>query len=312
MSQPGPTLSAVTAVDTARTRTLALAGPLDLRRTFKVSGLKGPTLRVAEGGLWRTTRTPQGPATIRLSIDAGNLRADVWGRGADWVLERLPEMVGEHDDRDGLVAHHEAVADILHRGRGLRLPRVGRMVEVLIPVIIAQKVTGVAAGRSYRELVRRHGERAPGPLPMWLPPDPDRLAGLPYYEFHPLGIERRRADTIRRVCREGRRLEATIDLAIGPARRVLLGVQGIGPWTVARAMLVVRGDPDAVPLGDYHIPSIVSWALAREPRGTDERMLELLEPYRGQRGRVVRLLESYGEMAPRYGPKLAAREFRTH
>jgi len=44
------------------------------------------------------------------------------------------------------------------------------------------------------------------------------------------------------------------------------------------------------PRGDLHLPHVVSWALAGERRGTDERMLELLEPYRGQRGRVVRLL----------------------
>ena len=52
---------------------------------------------------------------------------------------------------------------------------------------------------------------------------------------------------------------------------------------------------------------MVAWALAGEPRGTDERMLELLEPYRGQRGRVVRLLELAGIAAPRYGPRLAPR-----
>jgi hypothetical protein len=51
----------------------------------------------------------------------------------------------------------------------------------------------------------------------------------------------------------------------------------------------------------------VSWALAGEPRGTDERMLELLEPYRGQRARAIRLLETSGIGAPRYGPRMAPR-----
>jgi hypothetical protein len=52
---------------------------------------------------------------------------------------------------------------------------------------------------------------------------------------------------------------------------------------------------------------MVAWALAGEPRGTDERMLELLEPYCGQRGRVIRVLELAGVRAPRYGPRLAPR-----
>jgi hypothetical protein len=65
-----------------------------------------------------------------------------------------------------------------------------------------------------------------------------------------------------------------------------------------------------VPLGDYHIPNAVTWALAGEPRGDDARMLELLEPYTGQRGRVIRLLMSGGRGAPRYGPKLSRQDIR--
>jgi hypothetical protein len=52
---------------------------------------------------------------------------------------------------------------------------------------------------------------------------------------------------------------------------------------------------------------MVAWALAGEPRGTDEHMLELLEPYRGQRGRVLRLLELAGAGAPRRGPRMPTR-----
>jgi hypothetical protein len=62
-----------------------------------------------------------------------------------------------------------------------------------------------------------------------------------------------------------------------------------------------------VSVGDFHIPNMVAWALAGEPRGSDERMLELLEPYRGQRARVTRILEVAGMKAPRRGPRLAPR-----
>ena len=84
-------------------------------------------------------------------------------------------------------------------------------------------------------------------------------------------------------------------------------VHGVGPWTAAETVSVALGDADAVSVGDFHIPNLVAWALAGEPRGTDERMLELLEPYRGQRGRVIRLLEASGISAPRFGPRLAGR-----
>ena len=62
-------------------------------------------------------------------------------------------------------------------------------------------------------------------------------------------------------------------------------------------------DPDAVPVGDFHFPNTVAWALAREPRADDDRMLELLAPYAGQRGRVLRSLVSIAGAAPSYGPR---------
>ena len=88
---------------------------------------------------------------------------------------------------------------------------------------------------------------------------------------------------------------------------VLRSIPGVGAWTAAEVGLRAFGDPDAVSVGDFHLPHLVSWALAGEPRATDERMLELLAPYAGQRGRVVRLLEASGIRAPRYGPRLSPR-----
>ena len=140
-------------------------------------------------------------------------------------------------------------------------------------------------------MVRTLGEPAPGPLPgMFVPPRPERVAATPYQVFHRLGIERRRADVLRRAAVVARRLEETVGLPLEAAYARFRAIPGVGPWTAARTALIALGDPDAVPVGDLHIPHMVSWHLAGERRGSDERMLELLEPYRGHRGRVVRLL----------------------
>lgn len=88
----------------------------------------------------------------------------------------------------------------------------------------------------------------------------------------------------------------------------LIAFPGIGAWTASQVVQVALGDADAVVTGDYNLPHLVSWNLAGEPRGTDGRMLELLEPYRGHRARVVRLLKAGGETPPRYGPKLEIRQ----
>ena len=79
--------------------------------------------------------------------------------------------------------------------------------------------------------------------------------------------------------------------------------QGSPAWTSAEVARVAVGDADAVSVGDFHLKHLIAHALAGEPRGTDEHMLELLEPFAGHRGRVCVLIESAGITAPRYGPR---------
>ena len=68
-------------------------------------------------------------------------------------------------------------------------------------------------------------------------------------------------------------------------------------------MYQAAGDADAVPVGDWHLPGHVGNALAGEPRADDARMLELLEPFRPHRGRVLRLLVSGVAAPPRRAPR---------
>ena len=178
-----------------------------------------------------------------------------------------------------------------------------------MPTILEQKVTSVEAHRSYRDLVHKLGSAAPGPAPpgLMVPPGPAALAGAPSWVYHRCGIERRRADTIRGVARSARRVEEAAALPPPEARLRLLALPGVGPWTAAKVALVAWGDPDAVCVGDYHLPHLVTLALAGERRGDDRRMLELLEPYRGHRARVIRLLALGGIQAPRFGPRMRLR-----
>lgn len=288
---------------------IRLRGPLDLGLTLSpLAHAKGdPTLRIAAAEVWRATRTPEGPASVRLRQVRGELVVEAWGPGAEWAAAGVPDLVGEADRPEDLTPLHPLIADLQHRFPGLRLPRSRAVFEALVPVIIEQKVIGLEARRSFRALLRRLGEDAPGPLPLLLPPDPRRLGAMPYWEFHPLGIERRRAETLIRAARAARRLEEAAGMAPAAAQARLLAVPGIGPWSAGHVGLSALGDPDAIPLGDYHLPHVVAYRLAGEPRGTDERMLELLEPYRGQRGRVVRLLMAGGGAPPRRGPRMPLR-----
>ncbi len=291
------------------TTTLRLDRPLRLDLTLGLlrHGLGDPTVAVAPGRFARVTLTPDGAATLLLRVAGDSLEAEAWGPGADVALAGVPDLVGWDDRPADLHPVHPIVADLAHRLIGLRIGRTGNVMESLVPAILEQKVTGKEAFAAYRGLVRRFGRPAPGPLGLWLPPLPEDMAALPYHAFHPLGIERRRADTIRRAAARASRLEETSRTAPADAYRRLQAIPGVGAWTAAEVGIRAFGDPDAVSVGDYHLPSLVGWALAGEPQADDARMLELLEPYRGQRGRVIRLLEVGGIRRERRGPRMAPR-----
>jgi 3-methyladenine DNA glycosylase/8-oxoguanine DNA glycosylase len=273
-------------------------------------GTGDPTMRIEGDLAWRASRTPEGPATLRIRHLDGAIEATAWGPGASWALDRAPGFVGAEDDPTGFEPRDEVMARVWKQHRGVRLPRGGEVVRTLIAAVLEQKVTGMEARRAWRWMTRRLGEPAPGPAGLLLPPDPARLAGLPYFAFHPFGLERRRAQVVRSICAQAPALEALVDASPDEARARLEATPGVGPWTSAEVTRLSLGDPDSVSVGDYHLPHIVAWALAGEPRGTDERMLELLEPYRGQRGRAQRLLEASRISPPAFGPRMEARSIQ--
>jgi 3-methyladenine DNA glycosylase/8-oxoguanine DNA glycosylase len=285
--------------------------PVDLRLTLGPlrRGRRDPTIRVDRSGAWwRATRTPEGPATVRYSAEADGIRVAAWGSGAGWCLEAAPELLGSRDSLDGF-SPSGLVGELHRHFPGLRIARSRAVFEALLPSILEQKVTGREAHTAYAALVRAWGEPAPGPMPLRLQPAPDSLATTPYWAFHPLGVERKRTAAIQLAASRAHRVEETVAMAAADAHRRLQALPGVGPWTSAEVALVALGDADAVPVGDFHLPHLVSYALTGERRGTDERMLELLSPWPGHRGRVLRLLTRSGRYPDRRGPRMAVRAF---
>jgi 3-methyladenine DNA glycosylase/8-oxoguanine DNA glycosylase len=292
-----------------RRRTIPLPEPFDLERTLRafVRTSLDPTTHMDARGFWRATRTPDGPATARFERHGAAAVVSAWGPGAERVLDAAPALLGVDDDPSAFVPRHDVIREMHRRMAGVRLGRTGAVVEALVPSIVEQKVTGKEAFRSFASLVRRFGEPAPGPAGLLLQPSPGDLASLPYHAFHPVGIERRRADTVRRVCARAPRLEECTALPLPDAYARMTAFPGVGPWTAAEVARVALGDPDAVSVGDYHLPAVVAYVLAGEERADDARMLELLEPYAGQRARAIRYIEATGIVPPRRAPRRALR-----
>jgi 3-methyladenine DNA glycosylase/8-oxoguanine DNA glycosylase len=296
------------------TRTIQLQAPIDLAATLGIlqRGFRDPTITFDGDSVWRASRTPEGPVSERLRADGARVEVEAWGPGSGWALEHAPALLGSLDDAATFRPRHGLVAEIHRRRPGLRIPRTEAVFEALVPTILEQKVPGIQAWHSYRRLVEEAGEAAPGPHRLRLPPSARRLASLPSWTYHSLGIERRRADTVRAAALVAGGIDEVAGLPPEEARRRLRSLPGVGAWSAAEVSLVALGDADAVSLGDYHLPHLVAWALAGRPRGSDRLMLELLEPYRGHRGRVLRLLQLAGITAPRFGPRMPLRWIARH
>lgn len=279
-------------------------GPYDLRRTLLFALPKSTRLaRVGDHECSFAHRTTSGAATVVVRRSQDKLLATVVGPGAEQAVESLPETLGLNDDPSVFTAGKGVMGDLHRRHRGLRLGHTGRIFDAVLPVVIGQRVTTDEANASYRRLVVATAEPAPGDHGLFLPPRPERLASMSYEDLHPFGLERRRAQMIIELARRARRLEEIVEMKRDDAMRRLGAIKGVGPWTTALVMATAWGDRDAVPTGDFHLPNTVAWVLANEPRATDERMLELLEPFRPLRRRAYLLIKLSGIHAPRFGPR---------
>jgi len=312
---------------------------VDMRLTMVVHrhGPRDPTFRVdPAGAIWRTSLTPAGPGTLRLAAvarpatvrAAGAARAPAgtsgsrepgtcvqaaaWGPGARWLLASVPDLLGASDDPAAFQPLHPGLRRLVQRFSGLRISRTGRVLEALVPAVLEQKVVGIEAHRAWRLLLAWHGLPAPGPTPagMRVFPPPAVWQAIPSWDWHRAGAEAVRGRTIAGAAAVASRLETAGLLPAAEADRMLRSLAGIGPWTSAEIRQRAAGDPDAVSVGDYHIPALVGWTLAGVTTD-DAGMLDLLAPYAGQRYRVTRLIELSGSGPPRRGPRMSVRDYRS-
>ncbi len=264
---------------------------------------RGPS---SSGRFVRATHTPDGPGTLAIEWNDNQISIETYGPGASWLDGQAPRMLGADDVSDHRLEHaaHPVVAASAVAARHLRFGASGNLYHELLPTIIEQRITIGEAHAQWQRLCFELGEPAPGPFTrLLLPPQPDVLMRQPSWWFHPLGIDRKRAEPLIKVGWHASKFWQWASLEPNQAAAKLRLIPGIGQWTVGSVLGPALGATDAVAVGDYHLKNMVAFNLEGAARGTDERMLELLEPYAGQRGRVVRMLARHGSPPPKFGPK---------
>ncbi len=269
---------------------------------LKVTLMWVKTSQSRDGVRWWASETPEGPASLAFRPIGGEVIADAWGPGAAWAIGQLPALLGNDDDPSGFQPRDQVVRGLVSRMGVPRLGATGRWYEAMATAAIYQRVVSADARTAVTRMGRMHGADVPGGGPLPLFPRPEAVLRVPDHGFHRAGVDRARSRVIRVAAKHAERLEALHLRPAAEAREWLQRLPGVGPWTAARTTGAADGDPDAVPVGDLHVPVLVTYALSGATDGDDDSMLELLEPYAGHRGRVVRLIKAAGIGPPRHHP----------
>jgi 3-methyladenine DNA glycosylase/8-oxoguanine DNA glycosylase len=304
-------------------------GPYDLARTLGplLRGNSDPSFSVQGSVIWNAYTTAEGPATVRFS-PAGSedleFRVDVqaWGPGAGAAIGSVPRLLGADDDWQDFdqPAFHATLPHLVREARrrslALRLPSSGRMIDQLVPIILEQKVTVIEARRAYRYLMHRYGSPAPqagllAPAGLMLAPTAGQWLQIPSWEWHKAGVGPQRAATVMRALRSAVALERLAALPAAEAAAKMQVIPGIGIWTAAEVVQRTHGCPDSISVGDYHLAAYVGAALTGR-RTDDAGMIRLLEPWKGHRQRVVRMIQSSGFRKPTFGPRMTIQDHRRH
>ncbi len=273
-------------------------------------------VRARPGLARRAEPGPAGPLILEARSTGGEVVCEVWGPArtprpaVDRAVEEAIGWVGLRDEPQHLAAVVEAhpVARRLVREIGeVRLSRLPRVGESVARAVLSQLVQGVEARRTIMAVAASAGSAAPGRLWAW--PTAAQLGAVPAATLRRCGVSLRGARSLHAAAVEDARLSAAVgDWPLLDRR--LRSLPGIGAWTAAETRLAL-GDPDAVSLGDYNLPALVGGVLTGRATSRSEgvfddaAMLELLAPFAGQRGRVIRLCELAAPAPLRRGPRAA-------
>lgn len=153
----------------------------------------------------------------------------------------------------------------------------------LIRIILEQQVSLASAEAAYSRLSRALGRVTAR-----------RVAALSLLQLQGHGLTRQKAD----YCRNLARLAYTGELDLrdlehaddATARRALLEVRGIGPWSADIYLLMALGRPDVWPTGDLALAEAARQIKGMRARPTEDGLRRLARTWRPWRSVAARIL----------------------
>lgn len=273
--------------------------PIHFARTFSLQrlGTYDPTAEAGKDFFRKAFFFRNEPAALDFRRAGESLEITAFGPHSSQLLEETANGLRQDDCYDSFSTEDTGILRLHRLFPGLRLLRFPWLYDMTCSAILQQRIRTVDAMRAWRRIAQRWG--APAPLGLRAFPSAEMLSQLPKFEFQNIDIDAQRTRTLLRFANESRFLPLRTQMSFSELREHLQRVPGIGPWTTETVLGYGAGDPDAAIPGDLHLPHVVCYALAGETEGSDERMIELLEPFRGHRFRIIRLIYESKLSAPR-------------
>jgi AraC family transcriptional regulator of adaptative response / DNA-3-methyladenine glycosylase II len=213
-----------------------------------------------DGAYRRTLRLPHGHGVVALRPEpdhvACRLSLTDWRDLAQAIsrCRRLLDLDADPTAVDGQLATDPALAPLIAKDPGRRVPRTVDGAEYAVRAVLGQQISTAAARTHAARLVTAHGERITDPEGglTHLFPTPAALRGLDP-ERLAMPATRRSTLTALVAALAGGALDLDVGSDWARARAGLAALPGIGPWTVECVAMRALGDPDAFPGTDLGV-----------------------------------------------------------
>lgn len=185
-----------------------------------------------------------------------------------------PAGFERHADRRGL-------GRLADGRRGLRIPQTADAFEGLVWVIVGQQVNLAFAYALRRAVIDLCGEDAGDG--MRAHPTAEAVAALDYDDLTARRFSRKKAeyliDTARAIVSGELRIDAVAEGTATAAERTLLGIRGLGPWSVNYFLMRACGFGDCVPVGDTGLSTALQRFFDLDHRPDAAQTRALMEPF---------------------------------
>jgi AraC family transcriptional regulator of adaptative response / DNA-3-methyladenine glycosylase II len=218
-----------------------------------------PGVEEVDGDVYRRSlRLPHGAGVAELRFAPAHAHCRLWLADerdepiAGARCRRLADLDADPDAVAGHLRDDPLIGPLVAAAPGLRVPGAVDGAELAVRAVLGQQISVPAARTAAGRLVAAHGERLPharGAVTA-LFPDAATLAALDPAD---LAMPQARARALVGLCRALAAGDVRIDGDRERARRALLALPGIGPWTAGYVAMRALGDPDVFLVEDLGV-----------------------------------------------------------